>query len=51
MAEETHQHADIDDVSHDDMTVMSSLLRTVKGLSPISTAPVLEDIALDDYMS
>ena len=47
MAEEntTHDYATI--TNHDDMSVMRVLLHTVKGLSPVSVAPVLE-MAMDD---
>jgi len=47
MAEEntTHDYASL--TSHDDMSVMRVLLHTVKGLSPVSVAPVLE-MVLDD---
>ncbi|HEY1085932.1 MAG TPA: hypothetical protein VGE34_04390 [Candidatus Saccharimonadales bacterium] len=50
MAEETHQHDNqgIDTISHDDMSVMRVLMHEVKGLSPISTPPILEPILADD---
>lgn len=47
MAEEHHLH---DEINHDDQTVMSQLLKTVKGLSPTSLAPVF-DSALGDESS
>ena len=47
MAEEKHQNQ-FDEVTHDDMQVMKTLLQTVKGLSPISTAPVLIGIESDE---
>ena len=48
MAEETPLHDDFELTNHDDMSVMRELLHTVKGLSPISVAPVLETVAVDD---
>jgi hypothetical protein len=45
MAEEHHLH---DEINHDDQTVMSQLLKTVKGLSPISLAPVIDSPFVDD---
>lgn len=48
MAEETHQLAD--EITHDDESVMSHLLKTVKGLSPISLAPVVDSIVDDNHM-
>lgn len=47
MAEETHQLAD--EITHDDESVMSHLLQTVKGLSPISLAPVIDDALGDGF--
>ena len=46
MAEENH-HQIIDDITHDDESVMSHLLKTVKGLSPISMAPIVDSVVLD----
>ena len=48
MAEETHQLAD--EITHDDESVMSHLLQTVKGLSPISLAPVIDSVVDDNHM-
>lgn len=47
MAEENH-HRIYDEPSHDDMSVMRVLLQSVKGISLISTPPVLEEIGIDD---
>lgn len=48
MAEESPLHDSFELTTHDDMSVMRVLLHTVKGLSPISTAPQLEAVAADD---
>jgi hypothetical protein len=48
MAEEHHLH---DEINHDDQSVMSQLLQTVKGLSPISLAPVIDSAFADDTSS
>ena len=45
MAEEHHLH---DEINHDDQSVMSQLLQTVKGLSPISLAPAIDSAFADD---
>jgi len=45
MAEEHHLH---DEINHDDQSVMSQLLQTVKGLSPISLAPAMDSVLADD---
>jgi hypothetical protein len=38
-----------DEVTHDDMSVMRVLLETVRGISLVSTPPVLEEVGADDY--
>lgn len=43
MAEETHEN-DADFIGTDDMSVMRVLLRTVKGISPTSLAPVIDEV-------
>lgn len=48
MAEEHHLH---DEINHDDQSVMSQLLQTVKGLSPISLAPAVDSVLADDTTS
>jgi hypothetical protein len=48
MAEEHHLH---DEINHDDQSVMSQLLQTVKGLSPISLAPAIDSTLADDTSS
>jgi hypothetical protein len=45
MAEEHHLN---DEINHDDQSVMSQLLQTVKGLSPISLAPAIDSAFADD---
>lgn len=47
MAEEHPTYQDSTMIGGDDMSVMRVLLQTVRGLSPISSAPALE-IALGD---
>jgi len=37
------------EVTHDDMSVMRVLLETVRGISLVSTPPVLEEVGADDY--
>ncbi|HEY0965388.1 MAG TPA: hypothetical protein VGE13_02810 [Candidatus Saccharimonadales bacterium] len=47
MAEENH-HGIYNEPSHDDMSVMKILLQSVKGISLISTPPVLEEVGIDE---
>lgn len=46
MAEEHHNL--YSEPSHDDMNAMRVLLQTVKGISLISTPPILEEVGIDD---
>ena len=48
MAEETHDQDETDFFGSDDQTAMRTVLRMVKGSSPISLAPVIDDIGMDD---
>lgn len=49
MAEEPHNLTSIaDGISKDDESVMRDLLKLVKGLSPISVAPMVEGVVADD---
>lgn len=48
MAEEHHIE---DAINHDDQSVMSQLLQSVKGLSPISLAPAVDMSATEDFHS
>lgn len=48
MAEENTQFDTVDFGNHDDMSAMRVLLYTVRGLSPVSSAPALELVAVDD---
>lgn len=47
MAEETHYDI-YDETTHDDMSVMRVLLETVRGISLVSTPPLLDPIGADD---
>ena len=48
MAEENNKTEDARFLGLDDMSVMRELLRSVKGLSPISMAPVVDEVFSDD---
>lgn len=47
MAEENHDN-DTEFLGLDDMSAMRVVLRTVKGISPISLAPVIEEVLPDE---
>ncbi|GEM_PF-2289280 len=46
MAEETHEN-DTELFGTDDMSAMRVVLRSVKGVSPISLAPVIDEVMMD----
>ena len=46
MAEETHLQ---DYAGSDDVAAIRTVLMSVKGSSPISLAPMLETVSVDDY--
>lgn len=44
MAEEKHDENETTLLGIDDMAAMRAVLRTVKGISPISLAPAIDDV-------